>query len=247
MTTTQRNAIASPATGLQVYNTTTNTNDFYNGTAWSGVGGMGINGSISGATSGSVLFAGTSGVLTQDNANFFWDNTNKRLGIGISIPDVDLHIKKAVPQFLLETNSNTGVADFNLSTNPLSGGNLYIRQYGNTASGSLFGFSVAKTSVILQNDANALLIGNLKSTPLIFGTNNIERARITSAGRLLLGTTTENNSALLNITSTTQGVLFPRMTTVEKLAIGTPAAGLQVYDTTLNQMSYYNGTLWVNF
>lgn len=34
MTTTQRDAIATPATGLQVYNTTTNTNDFYNGSAW---------------------------------------------------------------------------------------------------------------------------------------------------------------------------------------------------------------------
>jgi hypothetical protein len=34
MTTTQRDAISSPATGLQVYNTTTNTNDFYNGSAW---------------------------------------------------------------------------------------------------------------------------------------------------------------------------------------------------------------------
>jgi hypothetical protein len=35
MTTNQRNAIATPATGLQVYNTTTNTNDIYNGAAWS--------------------------------------------------------------------------------------------------------------------------------------------------------------------------------------------------------------------
>jgi len=34
MTTTQRNAITTPATGLSVYNTTTNTNDYYNGTAW---------------------------------------------------------------------------------------------------------------------------------------------------------------------------------------------------------------------
>jgi hypothetical protein len=34
LTTTERNAITSPATGLQVYNSTTNTNDFYNGTAW---------------------------------------------------------------------------------------------------------------------------------------------------------------------------------------------------------------------
>jgi len=34
MTTTQRDAISTPATGLSVYNTTTNTNDYYNGTAW---------------------------------------------------------------------------------------------------------------------------------------------------------------------------------------------------------------------
>jgi hypothetical protein len=38
----------------------------------------------SGLTQGSVVFAGTSGLLTQDNANFFWDGTAKRLGIGIS-------------------------------------------------------------------------------------------------------------------------------------------------------------------
>lgn len=34
MTTTERNAISTPATGLSVYNTTTNTNDYYNGSAW---------------------------------------------------------------------------------------------------------------------------------------------------------------------------------------------------------------------
>jgi hypothetical protein len=33
----------------------------------------------------------------------------------------------------------------------------------------------------------------------------------------------------------------------KKNAIATPAAGLMVYDTTLNQMSYYNGSSWVNF
>ena len=41
MTTTQRDAIASPATGLQIYNTTTNANNFYDGTAWVAAGGGG--------------------------------------------------------------------------------------------------------------------------------------------------------------------------------------------------------------
>lgn len=33
-------------------------------------------------TAGAVIFAGASGVYSQDNTNFYWDNTNKRLGIG---------------------------------------------------------------------------------------------------------------------------------------------------------------------
>ncbi len=33
-------------------------------------------------TQGSILFAGASGVYNQDNANFFWDNSNATLGVG---------------------------------------------------------------------------------------------------------------------------------------------------------------------
>jgi hypothetical protein len=54
------------------------------------------------------------------------------------------------------------------------------------------------------------------------------------------------SSAILDLTSTTKGFLPPRMTTTQKNAIASPAAGLQVFDTTLNMMSYYNGTIWVS-
>ncbi len=43
-------------------------------------------------TEGSVVFA-SSTILTQDNANFFWDNTNKRLGIGTTTPIHDVEIQ----------------------------------------------------------------------------------------------------------------------------------------------------------
>ena len=43
-------------------------------------------------TAGSVVFAGASGVYSQNNANFFWDNTNTRLGIKNSAPTVALEI-----------------------------------------------------------------------------------------------------------------------------------------------------------
>jgi hypothetical protein len=54
---------------------------------------MAIGNSITSATAGSVLFAGTSGVLQQDNANFFWDDTNNRLGIGTNVPTKYFELK----------------------------------------------------------------------------------------------------------------------------------------------------------
>lgn len=57
-------------------------------------GGVSIGDTITGATQGSVLFAGASSVLAQDNANLFYDDTNNRLGIGTASPQVALHISE---------------------------------------------------------------------------------------------------------------------------------------------------------
>lgn len=43
-------------------------------------------------TAGSVVFAGSAGVYSQDNANLLWDNTNKRLGIGTTVPKASLQV-----------------------------------------------------------------------------------------------------------------------------------------------------------
>jgi hypothetical protein len=59
-------------------------------TSWvaaGGGGGMSIGGTVTSATAGSIFYAGTSGVLAQDNSNFFWDATNKRMGIRTTNPD----------------------------------------------------------------------------------------------------------------------------------------------------------------
>ncbi len=50
-----------------------------------------IGGTVTDGTVGSVLFVGTGPVLAQDNANFFWDDSNNRLGIGTASPDRSLH------------------------------------------------------------------------------------------------------------------------------------------------------------
>jgi len=43
-------------------------------------------------TTGSVVFAGASGVYSQNNAKFFWDNTNNRLGINTVTPQTQLTV-----------------------------------------------------------------------------------------------------------------------------------------------------------
>lgn len=52
-------------------------------------------------------------------------------------------------------------------------------------------------------------------------------------------------SAMLDISSTTSGLLIPRMSTAQRTGIVLPATGLSVYDTTTNSFWYYDGTTWV--
>ncbi len=62
-----------------------------NGITIDAAGGIAIGDTITSATQGSVLFAGAAGVLAQDNTNFFWDDTNDYLGLGINTPAAHLH------------------------------------------------------------------------------------------------------------------------------------------------------------
>ena len=65
-------------------------------------------------------------------------------------------------------------------------------------------------------------------------------------GDLVIGqSTAPDASAALEIDSITKGLLFPRMTTIQKDAIISPATGLMIYDTTVDAVFYFNGNDWV--
>ena len=51
-------------------------------------------------------------------------------------------------------------------------------------------------------------------------------------------------SAILDIKSTNKGILTPRMTTEQRIAISSPAIGLLVFDTETNSFWFYNGSAW---
>jgi len=69
-----------------------------------------------------------------------------------------------------------------------------------------------------------------------------EAVRISHRGNLLVGTTTDDTSSLVNIVSTAKGFLQPRMTNTQRDAIATPATGLQLFSTTDSANYVYRGT-----
>ena len=65
-----------------------------------------------------------------------------------------------------------------------------------------------------------------------------------------IGTTTPDSSAVLDVTSTSAGLLPPRMTAIQRNAISGPSAGLMIWCTdcgTNGELQVYNGTSWTNF
>lgn len=232
-------------------------------------------------TAGSVVFAGASGVYTQDNASFFWDNTNDRLGIGTASPGSKLEVvaqdairATGFQPFLTlrdSSDSNKGsriqtASGTTIFYNDATGGGTYTERMRINSSGLVgigtsspqvgvhVSFADQSTNRIrLQNTGsgggNFDIIGGLagaSNAGLSFYdvTNAATRMYIDSSGNVGVGTSSPNASALLDVQSTTKGFRLPNMTTTQKNAIASPAAGLMVFDTTLAKACIYSGSAW---
>jgi hypothetical protein len=67
-------------------------------------------------------------------------------------------------------------------------------------------------------------------------------------GSVAVGTATPSSSAVLDINSITQGILVPRMTTLQRNAIATPASALLIFNTSNNTFEVYKTSCscWVS-
>lgn len=119
-----------------------------------------------------------------------------------------------------DTNGN---ADIDIHSNGASGSS---RLFFSDSGGSL-------GSIVYQHSNDSLA----------FSSNGAVRMLIDSTGKVGIGTTAPNTSAILDVQSTTLGLRVPVMTTAEKNAIASPAAGLIVYDTNLAKLCIYT-TAW---
>lgn len=179
------------------------------------------------------------GDLTVDTTTLKVDSTNNRVGIGTASPTKKLHIASDangqttadIPGIRIE-NTDTTALDTNVSGE--------IEFFSKDAS------EADKISGFIKNVAEdagtkyALTFG-AKAT----GSNAAEAMRIDNAG--LVGIGTSAPSAPLEVSSTTGGVIMPRMTTTQKNAISSPTNGEMVYDTTDNKFYGYANGSWVAF
>ena len=90
---------------------------------------------ITSLTTGSVLFTDNSGLIQQDNTNFFWDNPNNRLGIGTNTPGAPLDIHNVNAGTTTVQINNTASSNAYIAFQQNSVGHWRI---GNTAASNTF-------------------------------------------------------------------------------------------------------------
>ncbi len=117
-----------------------------------------------GNTNGSVLFAGAAGLESQSNATFFWDNINKRLGIGNASPGapLDIHSTGTNAHFNGTGTNNAYVFFQNAGTSKWRIGNLYSAGANNF---ELHNAATATTALSFNGTtSNATFAAGLRTT-----------------------------------------------------------------------------------
>lgn len=153
-------------------------------------------------TTGSVGFIGASGALLQDNANFFWDDTNNRLGLGTNAPTTALDVfGSGIIGRLNGTSTNNSFLGFaSAGTNKWSIGNVQsdhrFRIYSEATTSELvsvlstgeFGIGIANPTTKFHIDgAASALIANLDANVSVaksisFRSDNSNRINLEVSG-----------------------------------------------------------------
>jgi len=153
-------------------------------------------------TTGSVGFIGASGALLQDNANFFWDDTNNRLGIGTNAPTtaIDTFGSGIITRVNGTSTNNAFIGFASAGTNKWSVGNVQsdhrFRIYSEANTSELvsvlqtgeFGIGIANPTTKLHIDGGAsALIANLDANVSVaksisFRSDNSNRINLEVSG-----------------------------------------------------------------
>ena len=200
---------------------------------------------VSDSSTSTLYIGGSSGVENSATDITFWTgatnttttgterlriDSSGNVGIGTSAPDRLLQLSSADTAYLrFENQDSTGAVGQFIGLMEFegqdSGGSGVRAQIGAVYEGT--------------NGATAVSIGTSADAGSV-----TERFRVDRNGNVGIGTSSPNASAILDAQSTTKGVRMPNMTTTQKNAIASPAAGLIVFDTTLAKLCVYSGAAW---
>ena len=170
---------------------------------------------------------------TSNHPLLFLTNNTERMRIDAS-GNVMIGIGSSSQKFLVSGTNASGAVSAQLQNLDASGGS--VTQF-NVYHGST-------SNLVLSSGNGYTAITSPTSVPIIFSTNSTECMRIDASGNVGIGTSSPSASAILDAQSTTKGVRFPNMTTTQKNAVSSPAAGLVVFDTTLAKLCVYSGAAW---
>lgn len=152
---------------------------------------------IASLTTGSILFTGTSGAILQDNANFFWDDTNNTLGVGTASPLTNYRIS------VTTVTGGSGIQITGANTASYSGLDFYDSSavfagavgYGNSTvaithvQGKLFHYSAAADWVFANATRNEITLGMTSGSTFIEMQSGVSAAvSSTNTGRLRYNT-----------------------------------------------------------
>lgn len=210
MTTAQRTAIVSPAAGLMVYETTSNTIWVYNGSAWA------------------QQSSGGASVWTTAGNNIYNSNTGN-VGFGLS--------SNINEKITVRGNMLIDCADPNDITN--GGANAIVRIMSHSTGPARVDFIKSTDSSV----GGSIVYTSLTNRFYLSNGNNPNQLVLADYGSVGINGSPVSDAAL-DIKSTTKGMLMPRLTGAQRLAISTPTTGMILYDTDRDEFYYYDGTAW---
>jgi hypothetical protein len=183
-----------------------------------------------GAGNDTMLELSTTALQIGGSTGAFWDNTNKRLGVGINTPTARLHVKgsgttSATTALLVQnsagtnwlqvkddgdiTNGANGSTDLKFEISPVA--NKFFRLRRQSVNVDFYAGSSGNAGISVSGGA-----------PFNIGAGSANLNLSNGGVRVGSSYATTDATAQLEIVSTTKGFLPPRMTTTQKNAISSP-------------------------